>query len=97
MWEILYGFHYVIIYGFNPDGADSAAKRLESCIAEIAAWMRTNKLMVNDGETEPVFIVRTHQHLPPEFTSLLVRVSRLVFTPAAMDLAVIFDSNMHMD
>ena len=59
--------------------------------------MRTNKLMLNDGKTEAVFITRRHQQLPPESTSLLVRDSRVVAASAAKNLGVIFDNTMHME
>ena len=81
----------------NPDSVDSAVKRVEVCITEIAAWMGTNKLMLNDGKTEAVFITRRTRQLPPESTSLLVRDSHVVATPAARNFGIIFDNTMRMD
>ena len=42
----------------GPDIVASAVKRVEVCIAEIVAWMGTNKLMLDDGKTEAVFTRR---------------------------------------
>ena len=93
----LYADDTQLYISFDPDSVDSAVKRVEVCIAEIAAWMGTNKLMLNDGKTEAVFITRRPQQLPPESTSLLVRDSRVVAASAARHLGVIFDNTMRMD
>ena len=51
----LYAGDTQLYISFDPDRVDCAAKRVEVCIAEIAAWMGSNKLMLNDGKTEAVF------------------------------------------
>ena len=40
---------------FDMDGVDGVVRRAEACIAEIAAWMRTNKLMLSDGGKQRLF------------------------------------------
>ena len=62
----LYANDTQLYISFDPDSVDSAVKRVEVCIAEIVAWMGTNKLMLNDRKTEAVFITRRPRHTVSE-------------------------------
>ena len=93
----LYACDIQLYISIDPDSVDSAVKQVEVCIAEIAAWIGSNKLMLNDGKKQALFINHSPQQLLPESTSLLVRDSRVVAASAARNSGVIFDNTVRMD
>jgi hypothetical protein len=82
---------------FDLPDVDDAVRRVEACVAEIAAWMKTNRLMLNGGKTELIFIIRKTQSIPAESKSLLVEDSRVQAVSAARNLGVMFDEHLCMD
>ncbi len=64
----LYADDTQLYISFDLDDVDGAVGRVEACIAEVAVWMETNKLMLNDGKTEAIFVNRispSNCHLSP--------------------------------
>lgn len=61
--------------------------------------MKSNKLMLNDGKTEGLFITRKSQQssIPAESKSLLVRDSRVQSVAVARNLGATFDDTICMD
>ena len=65
--------------------------KLNSCLADIRRWIITNKLNINDSQTE--FIVFRSPQLKCYLSSLSVNVGESMITQSSKvrDLGVIFD------
>ena len=44
-------------FDLSPHSAHEARNKMEACIADIRAWMRENKLQLNEVKTELVILV----------------------------------------
>jgi hypothetical protein len=80
----------------DPDALPAAKSRLEKCIAHIAAWMKENKLKLNEEKTEVIAIC--HPRLRHKLQDCTIKVGEAAIAPSssARNLGVVFDQNMSM-
>ena len=75
---------------------DLSMMKIETCLAEIDAWMSINKLKLNKDKTELLFLYSKHspQNLLPDlhFGNEMISPSK-----SARNIGVIFDSTMSME
>ena len=76
-----------------------ALHRLQSCIADIRAWMAASKLCLNDDKTEVLTICAPwlRQHMAVTNLELTVGLSRAAAVPAARNLGVMMDHALNID
>jgi hypothetical protein len=80
----------------DPDALAAAKLRLEKCISHIAAWMKENKLKLNEEKTEVIAICHPRQR--HKLKDCTIHVGSAVITPAptARNLGVMFDQDMSL-
>ena len=71
--------------------------KVNSCLSDIRRWMITNKLKINDSETE--FIVFRSPQLRCDFSGLSVNVgeSQITHSLKVRDIGVTFDQFLNFD
>jgi hypothetical protein len=85
-------------FKFDNDGLAAATKTLECCIAEVKAWMLSNKLKFNDSKTEFVPITSKHQSKWIIEQNPTLSIDGTIVKPSktAKNLGVVFDNLMDM-
>jgi hypothetical protein len=85
------------VYGFGrPGTAEQLQNRTIDCIADVADWMKSNRLQLNAAKTEVIWFAsarRQHQ-LPVE--SLVVGADAVSPVRSVRDLGIILDSDLSM-
>ena len=83
-------------YFFNlKQGMSESLLRIEACIVDIRAWMRTNKLKLNDEKTEYMVISSDHVKaniIIPKLTGAMT----LKPSPTIRNLGAMFDDALKM-
>jgi len=86
------------IYGFcQPDQTVQLQARVSACIADVALWMRSNRLQLNANETKVLWCSssrRQHQIPTIPFT---VGADTVVPAHSVRDLGIYLDSNVLME
>ena len=89
-----------IYHWFRPDTSlsqDAALKSIENCVADIRAWMLSNRLLINDSKTES-FIIGSKQQLSKiNINEITVGESTIEPVEVVQSLGMCFDSHMSMD
>ena len=67
---------------------------MEACIADIRAWMRENKLQLNEAKTELVAITPSRHKDTVDIESVRIGNSNITPTSTARNLGATFDQNM---
>ena len=87
---------YVTFNLDSPLDKEQAIIKLQNCIAHIAAWMKANKLQLNEDKTEVVFLC--HPRLRHKLQPCSIQVGNAAIDPSCQvrNLGVIFDESMSM-
>src|SRR5208282_5569407 len=85
------------IYGFcRPGDTAWLQSRVSLCVCEVALWMRTNRLQLNDGKTEFIWCSSCRrQHQIPD-TPLMVGTDAVMPVRSVRDLGIYIDSDVSM-
>jgi hypothetical protein len=83
-----------IEFDLNPFSASQAKCKLEACVDDIRAWMRQNKLQLNEDKTELVVITPSRQSGKVQIESVKVGTSDVLPSESARNLGATFDKNM---
>ena len=85
------------VYGScRPDATAQLQARVSSCIADVATWMRSNRLQLNTAKTEVIWCASTRcQHQLPT-TPLIVGSDAVVPVRSVRDLGIHLDSDLTM-
>jgi hypothetical protein len=95
----LYADDTQLYFSFDPKNSASlieAITVMEQCIASLKAWMKENKLQLNDDKTEVLFISSSQNS--KRFISLPLQIGDCEIQPSkkARNLGVTFDSQLKM-
>jgi len=94
----LYADDSQIYMSFRPGINESVClKTLESCLAQIRAWMAANYLKLNDEKTEFI-VLGTHQNLK-KMTTAQIKIGDCCIRSSShvRNIGAVFDSNMKME
>ena len=83
-----------IEFDLTSFSAAEAKSKLEACVSDIHAWMRQNKLQLNDDKTELVVITPSRQSGKVQIESVKVGNSDVLPCESARNLGATFDKNM---
>lgn len=85
------------VYGFcRPSATVQLVDRLSACLADVASWMRSNRLQLNTAKTEVIWCTSTRrQHQIPQ-TPLSVGSDTVVPVRVVCDLGIYVDSDLTM-
>src|SRR5208282_816358 len=85
------------IYCFcRPGDTAWLQSRVSLCVCEVALWMRTNRLQLNDGKTEFIWCSSCRrQHQIPD-TPLMVGTDAVMPVRSVRDLGIYIDSDVSM-
>ena len=83
-----------IEFDLKPHSASEAKMKMEACIADIRAWMRENKLQLNESKTELVTITPSRQKDKVNIESVHIGDCDITPTSTARNLGATFDQNM---
>ena len=89
-----------IYHSFRPDTSlsqDAALKSIENCVADIRAWMLSNRLLINDSKTEFIIIGSKQQMSKININEITVGESTIEPVEAVQSVGMWFDSHMSMD
>ena len=89
-----------IYHSFRPDTSlsqDAALKSIENCVADIRAWMLSNRLLINDSKTEFIIIGSKQQLSKININEIRVGESTIEPVEVVQSLGMWFDSHMSMD
>ena len=89
-----------IYHSFRPDTSlsqDAALKSIENCVADIRAWMLSNRLLINDSNTEFIIIGSKQKMSKININEITVGESTIEPVEAVQSLGLWFDSHMSMD
>ena len=89
-----------IYHSFRPDTSlsqDAALKSIENCVADIRAWMLSNRLLINDSKTEFIIIGSKQQMSKININEITVGQSTIEPVEVVQSLGMWFDSHMSMD
>ena len=89
-----------IYHSFRPDTSlsqDAALKSIENCVADIRAWMLSNRLLINDSKTEFIIIGSKQQLSKININEIRVGESTIEPVEVVQSLGMWFDSYMSMD
>ena len=75
----------------------AALKSIENCVADIRAWMLSNRLLINDSKTEFIIIGLKQQMSKININEITVGESTIEPVEAVQSLGMWFDSHMSMD
>ena len=85
------------IYGFcRPGETAQLGERVSTCIAEVATWMRSNRLQLNTSKTEIIWCSseRRQQQIP--ITSLTVGADAVIPVNSVRNLGIHINSDLSM-
>jgi len=86
------------IYGFcSPDQTAQLQVRVSTCIADVASWMRSNRLQLNANRTEVLWWSSAHRPKQIPTTPFMVRTDAVVPARTVRDLGIYVDSAVSMD
>ena len=88
---------YVSFDPSSPNDEMSALYRLETCIADMAAWMATNKLKLNECKSE--FLIVSAKSKKSLIHTKRITIGNEYVSPSTSvrNLGVIFDESMSME
>ena len=99
--------HWVCIHAYADDmqtyasctapDQQMATSRLLACVADIETWMTSNRLKLNAGKTEFIWLGSRHQLVKISPSSLLIKGQLITPLNKVCDLGVILDSELSMD
>ena len=75
---------------------DEALKAIETCIAEVRAWMITHRLKINDSKTEFLIIGSRQQLSKVSIDSITIGASSVQPVSSVRNLGAWFDENLSM-
>ncbi|KAL9959480.1 hypothetical protein ACROYT_G032807 [Oculina patagonica] len=97
-------FHYAddtqIYLSFRPHppvSQDAALGSIENCVADVRAWMLSNRLLINDTKTEFVIIGSRQQLSKIHIDKITVGESTIEPVKMVRNLGAWFDSHMSMN
>jgi hypothetical protein len=85
------------IYGFcRPEATAQLQDRVSACAADVALWMRSNRLQLNTAKTEVLWCSSARrQHQIPS-VPLIVGLDAVTSVNTVRDLGIYIDSDMSM-
>ena len=85
------------VYGScRPDATAQLQARVSSCIADVATWMRSNRLQLNTAKTEVIWCASTRRQHQLPTTPLIVGSDAVVPVRSVRDLGIHLDSDLTM-
>jgi len=85
------------IYGSCPPGdAAQLASRVSACIADVAAWMRSNRLQLNTDKTEVIWCSSPRRQYQIPTTPLVVGSDLITPVNSVRDLGIHIESDLSM-
>ena len=87
-----------IYHSFRPDTSlsqDAALKSIENCVADIRAWMLSNRLLINDSKTECIIIGSKQQLSKINIKEITVGESTIEPVEVVQSLGMWFDSHIN--
>jgi hypothetical protein len=85
------------VYGFcRPSEVGEFTARLASCVADVAVWMRTNRLQMNVDKTELMWFSTPRQHARLPSDTVVIGGHDVKPTNSARNLGVFFDADLSM-
>ena len=86
---------YTQLYvAFDFDNQQEALTRMEACVSDIRAWMRLNKLKLNDDKTELIIIAPARQAHKVTIDSIKIGDCLVKSSNTAKNLGATFDDTM---
>ena len=82
---------------FDVSDILNAVARVEACVAEIKAWMVTNRLMLNGDKTIFLLLGSPRQSLSCDIDHVTIDGHKITRSITAKNLGVIFDERINMD
>ena len=70
--------------------------RIKACTAEMRAWIRDNKLQLNDSKTEAMIICSHHNCSKVNLSHIRISDSQIEPTEALMDIGTLLDGTLSM-
>ena len=85
-----------IYLSFHPQSAEEAYRQVENCVDEVAKWMQTNMLKLNQDKTEMLLIGSKQmlKNVPPQL--LHVGSTQCESSGSVKNIGVIFDEKLSM-
>ena len=84
---------YIIL---KKHDSDTAIQRLEHCLHDIQAWCLQNKLVLNDGKTEAIYVHSAYAKSCPAPPNVYFGDSLIRIKTEARDLGAIVDENLSL-
>jgi len=85
------------VYGYCQPGATSQLQeRVSACIADVATWMRSNRLQLNTAKTEVIWCTSSRRQHQIPAVPLVVRADAVVPVNSVRDLGIYVDSDLSM-
>src|SRR5579872_3597180 len=81
----------------NPDEADIAVAKIQTCFSELQAWMDNNKLVLNAFKTEIIVFGSQHQLNKFNKTCITVGNVQVSISDNVRNLGVTFDSQLSFE
>ena len=82
---------YIIL---KKHDSDTAIQRLEHCLHDIQAWCLQNKLVLNDGKTDAIYLHSAYAKSYPAPPSIYIGDSLINIKTEVRDLGAIVDENL---
>ena len=81
----------------SPASQDAELRNIENCVADVRAWMLSNRLLINDAKTEFLIIGSRQQVFKINIDKITVGESVVKPDKVVRSLGVWFDSHMTMN
>jgi len=80
----------------RPDSTAQLQTRVSSCVEDVAAWMRSNRLQLNTAKTEALWCASARRQHQIPTTALAVSSDMVMPVRSVRDLGIYIDSDLSM-
>src|SRR5664279_883044 len=85
------------VYGFSsPASTAQLQSRVSACIADVASWMRSNRLQLNNAKTEVLWCSSARRQHQIPTVPLMVGTDAVAPVQSVRDLGIYLDSDVSM-
>ena len=88
---------YLSFRPHSPASQDAALRNIENCVADVRAWMPSNRLLINDTKTEFLTIGSRQQVSKIHIDKITIGESAFKPVKVVRNLGAWFDSHMSMN